>query len=89
MDKMMSLFEYLGKPAGNDLGKKVYLAARAKNINYSQREVSTKTYQGMVMLYPESFLSEYFKSEADKHKASELEKIELPPIEDSDDKTPF
>ena len=43
----------------------------------------------MVMLYPESFLSEYFKSEADKHKASEIEKIELPPIEDSDDKTPF
>ena len=89
MDKMISLFEYLGKPAGGDLGKKVYLAARAKNVNHSQREVSTRTYTGMVMLYPESFLSEYFKSEADKHKAKELEKIELPPIEDSDDKTPF
>ena len=66
MDKMMSLFEYLGKPAGGDLGKKVYLAARAKNVNHSQREVSTRTYTGMVMLYPESFLGEYFKSEADK-----------------------
>ena len=37
MDKMMSLFEYLGKPAGNDLGKKVYLAARAKGAGFSQR----------------------------------------------------
>ena len=89
MDKMMSLFEYLGKAAGTDLGKKVYLAARAKNVNYSQQKVSTKTYTGDVMTYPESFLGEYFKSEADKHKAKDLEKIELPPIEDSDDKTPF
>lgn len=86
MDKMTSLFEYLGKPAGGDLGKKVYLAARAKNISHSQREVSTKTYQGMVMLYPESFLSEYFKAEADRHRAKELSEIELPPIDDS---TPF
>lgn len=60
MDKMMSLFDYLGHAAGADLGKRVYLAARAKGANYSQREVSTKSYTGMVMLYPESFLNEYF-----------------------------
>lgn len=56
----MSLFDYLGRAAGADLGKKVYLAARAKGASYSQREVSTKSYTGMVMLYPESFLNEYF-----------------------------
>lgn len=83
---MMSLFEYLGKAAGTDLGKKVYLAARAKGANFSQREVSTKTYQGMVMLYPESFLDEYFKGKADESRASELSKIELPPVDNS---TPF
>jgi len=27
MDKMMSLYEFLGKAAGNELGKKVYLAS--------------------------------------------------------------
>jgi hypothetical protein len=85
-DKMMSLFEYLGKPAGTDLGKKVYVAARAKNVSHSQREVSTRTYTGMVMVYPESFLSEYFKGKADEHKAKELTEVGLPPIDDS---TPF
>ena len=88
MDKMMSLFEYLGKPAGGDLGKKVYLAARAKNVNHSQREVSTRTYTGMVMLYPKSFLEEYFKGKAEEHKAKELQKMDLPPIE-NESSTPF
>jgi hypothetical protein len=60
MDNMISLFEYLGKAAGGHLGKEVYLAARAKNVNYSQRKVSTKTYTGDVMIYPKSFLDEYF-----------------------------
>lgn len=59
---MMSLYEFLGKPAGNDLGKKVYLAARAKGASFSQREVSNPKYKGMVMVYPESFLKEYFKT---------------------------
>lgn len=62
MDNMMSLYEFLGKPAGNDLGKKVYLAARAKGASFSQREVSNPKYTGMVMVYPESFLKEYFKT---------------------------
>ena len=57
---MMSLFEYLGKPAGEHLGKEVYLASRAKNVDHSTRQVSTKTYTGMVMTYPEWFLKEYF-----------------------------
>ena len=62
MDNMMSLYEFLGKPAGNDLGKKVYLAARSKGASFSQREVSNPKYTGMVMTYPESFLKEYFET---------------------------
>lgn len=69
---MMSLYDYLGKPAGNDLGKKVYLAARAKGANFSQREVSNRTYTGMVMIYPESFLKEYFNSENDTQSKKDL-----------------
>ncbi len=69
---MMSLYDYLGKPAGNDLGKKVYLAARAKGANFSQREVSNPKYTGMVMLYPESFLKEYFNSENDTQSKKDL-----------------
>ena len=69
---MMSLYEFLGKPAGNDLGKKVYLAARAKGASYSQREVSNPKYTGMVMIYPESFLKEYFNSENDTQSKKDL-----------------
>ena len=69
---MMSLYDYLGKPAGSDLGKKVYLAARAKGANFSQREVSNKAYTGMVMLHPKSFLKEYFHSENDTQSKKDL-----------------
>ena len=72
MDKMMSLFEYLGKPAGNHLGKEVYLAARLKGANFSQREVSNPKYTGMVMTYPESFLKEYFNSKNDTQPEKDL-----------------
>jgi hypothetical protein len=61
MDKMMSLYDYLGKPAGSDLGKQVYLSAVRKNITVELREISNPKYTGNVMLYPESFLKEYFK----------------------------
>lgn len=69
---MMSLYEFLGKSAGNDLGKKVYLAARSKGANFSQREVSNPKYTGMVMIYPESFLKEYFNSENDTRSKKDL-----------------
>ena len=69
---MMSLYEFLGKPAGNDLGKKVYLAARSKGTSFSQREVSNPKYTGMVMIYPESFLKEYFNSENNTQSKKDL-----------------
>ena len=65
MDNMMSLYDYLGRPAGNDLGKHVYLAAVRKNITVGLREVSNPKYKGNVMLYPKSFLEEYFKPKND------------------------
>jgi hypothetical protein len=89
MDKMMSLYEFLGKAAGGNLGKEVYISAIQNSVRWEKKKVSNPKYTGDVMTYPKSFLDEYFKSKADKSRASELEKIELPPIEDSDDKTPF
>ena len=85
MDKMMSLFDYLGRAAGTDLGKRVYLAARAKGASFSQREVSTKSYTGMVMLYPESFLKEYFDSKP----SDDLDGDNLPFVDDTDEDLPF
>ena len=57
---MLSLFDYLGKPAGTELGGKVYEAARKDNIPVTTREVHTKNYQGKVMLYPKEFLDGFF-----------------------------
>lgn len=57
---MLSLFDYLGKPAGTKLGDEVYRAAKKTNTPVTTREVHTKTYSGKVMLYPKEFLDEFF-----------------------------
>jgi|TARA_R110002124_G_scaffold284332_1_gene461419 hypothetical protein len=61
-EKMMSLFDYLNKPAGMDLGGKVYATAKKANIPIVSKEVKTKNYEGQVMMYPEKFLQEYFSN---------------------------
>lgn len=59
-DQMMSLYEYLGRAAGGQLGSEVFRAAKAHGVPFDQQMVSTKTYSGKVMLYPRTFLQEYF-----------------------------
>ena len=56
----MSLFDFLGKPAGGELGLKVYEEAKRLKVPMEQREVSTKNYTGKVVIYPGEFLKEYF-----------------------------
>ena len=58
---MLSLYDYLGKPAGKELGASVYSAAVEKQIPRSIREVSNPKYTGKIMLYPKSFLDQYFQ----------------------------
>lgn len=80
--ELMSLYDYLGRPAGQDLGKHVYLAAERKNIKVGLREISNPKYKGRVMLYPKSFLDEYF------HPKPKAEGDSLPFIDD-EYSTPF
>ena len=56
----MSLFDYLGRPAGSELGKQVAAAAATNYVKFETRHVSTRTYTGDVMLYPKSFLDNFF-----------------------------
>jgi len=63
---MLSLYDYLGYPAGNELGKEVAAAASKSNVKFETREVSNPKYTGKVMLYPENFLKEYFESKQAK-----------------------
>ena len=59
---MMSLFDYLGRPAGDALGQQVARAAtgHTPKVNFGTRYVETRTYKGDVMLYPKWFLDEFF-----------------------------
>ena len=58
---MISLYDYLGRAAGPDLGKTVATAAAKAGIKSEIREVSHVGYRGPIMLYPRTFLDLYFK----------------------------
>jgi len=60
--KMMSLYDYLGRPAGSKLGLEVAEAARDMGIPPGKRFVKNPGYTGMIMTYPERFLKLYFKN---------------------------
>lgn len=62
---MMSLFDYLGRAAGSELGKQVAGVAARRKIRTAIRQVSNKKYTGVVMLYPKSFLDWYFEDITD------------------------
>ena len=59
---MMSLYDYLGRAAGPQLGQQVAQAATKKRpkVKFQTRFVEQGGYKGDVMLYPKSFLDEYF-----------------------------
>ena len=59
--EMISLYDYLGRAAGPELGKQVATAAAKAGVKHEIREVSNIKYTGPIMLYPKSFLDLYFK----------------------------
>jgi len=59
-EKFISLYDYLGRPAGSTLGKQVADAASKSKIPMHIRHVSTARYTGPIMLYPENWLIGYF-----------------------------
>jgi hypothetical protein len=58
--KYISLFDYLGRPAGEELGGRVNERAREFGVTTLKRFVRNKNYTGKVNLYPEAFLEYYF-----------------------------
>jgi hypothetical protein len=61
---MMSLFDYLGRAAGKELGAQVAEFATKNKTTIGFRQVSNPKYTGKVLLYERSFLDEFFKSKA-------------------------
>jgi len=64
----MSLYDYLGRAAGQQLGAEVNKAAVEKKIEFKQRFISNPAYHGNVHLYPVEFLEEYFKGDMSRVK---------------------
>jgi hypothetical protein len=60
-DSYISLYDYLGKAAGPELGKQIHEYAKIKNIKPQIREVSNLRYKGKIMLYPKSLIQEFFQ----------------------------
>lgn len=61
-NNMMSLYDYLGYAAGQELGGKVCKAAIALKEPIQEREITNTRYKGKVHLYRREFLEEYFKN---------------------------
>ena len=57
---MMSLYDYLGHAAGQELGAEVAKTAVALKETIKTREISNTRYKGVVHLYRREFLDEYF-----------------------------
>jgi hypothetical protein len=63
----LSLYDFLGKAAGNDLGKEVAAAAYQAGVKMQEREISNPKYTGKVHLYPKDFLEFYFREPQSIH----------------------
>jgi hypothetical protein len=68
----LSLYDYLGKPAGEQLGLEVAKEANKHGIQTQTREVTNPNYTGKVNLYPKDFLDFYFKEPESIHMENEL-----------------
>jgi hypothetical protein len=60
MESYLSLYEYLGRAAGSELGKAVAKSAYQSGVDMQTHQVSNPKYEGQVLKYPKTFLDEYF-----------------------------
>ena len=59
-EEFISLFDFLGKPAGSQLGKEVWNAAQSVSEPTSIKHVSNPKYTGKIVMYKPEFLKKYF-----------------------------
>jgi hypothetical protein len=68
MEKFLSLYDYLGKAAGRELGREVHNAAIAVGIPTDRKYVNNTVYRGWVQMYPENWLIGYFSTGQSNYK---------------------
>ena len=84
----LSLYDFLGKPAGKELGKQVAAAASNAGIKMQSRAVENPKFKGAVILYPKDFLDFYFRPVDELPGADDWE-MSLSDRQDYDDDLPF
>ena len=57
----LSLYDYLGRAAGEKLGAEVASSAKSQGIEIKTRQISNPKFEGTVFLYPKDFLEFYFR----------------------------
>ena len=57
----LSLYDYLGKAAGEELGLEVSMAAKQAGIEIGTKQISNPKYTGEIQMYPKEFLEFYFR----------------------------
>jgi hypothetical protein len=57
---MMSLYDYLGKAAGSELGKEVAETAVKLQETIQRKYVTNTRYKGEILMYRREFLDIYF-----------------------------
>jgi len=64
----MSLYDYLGRAAGPELGKQVYEYASEKKFSHlvKNRSIKNSKFKGKVLLYPKHVLDTYFQNQNKK-----------------------
>ena len=63
--ELISLYDYLGKAAGKELGGKVYQFANIMGAKMDTKTISHSPYQqGRIMIYERQFLDQFFRSRA-------------------------
>lgn len=68
--EFISLYDFLGHPAGGELGTKVWEAAHTAGEPHRTKHVETMKYQGKILMYRESFLHQYFNSKGEEQQNS-------------------
>lgn len=61
-EEYLSLFDYLGKPAGEALGLEVATAAGKAGEPTKRKMVTNAKYTGPVNMFRKEFLKEYFEN---------------------------
>lgn len=77
-NEYLSLYDYLGKAAGSELGKTVKAMAVSEGVATKSKQVSNLKYKGEILMYPREFLNKYFEPPMPTHTENPTDDLPLP-----------